>query len=490
MDAIVLARVSTKEQESIPAQLSRLQPFIERQNLNVVKIFEIQESSSQDTRKEYEKMLEFVRGYWKTIAIVVDTIDRLQRSYRESVELGNLLKNGIIELHFFRESLILNKNSNSSDLMRWDLGVMLARGYVLQLSDNVKRSIDKKIEDGEYPAPAPLGYINVDMYGEISTITNRRSGKKNIIPDPNKAHYIKRIYERYATGSYSLKKLAREINEEGFRTKKGDMIKTSSLDKILKNPFYKGYMEYRGKVVPHRYEKIISEDLYNACKNVRIWLKRPEWRDGKMDFTLKGVVKCHHCQRLLSIYYSKRAKTNYIQCHTWRCLHIREDVYLEQISKVLSQLNMEKHDLEAVYEKITQKYKAVREYEQKNKKTYTDRISKLQMAINNAYEDKCLGSISEDLYVSSVAKWKAEESQLLEKIQGMTSQDKSQSWSLNYLLDLSQKAYELFKCSKIHEKREILEILFSTLEWDGKKLIYKIKEPLEEILFCGGKARE
>ena len=76
---------------------------------------------------------------------------------------------------------------------------MFAKSYALQIGDNVKRSIDKKVEDGEYPGPAPIGYLNVDEYGEVSTIRNRRVGKKNIIPDPNRAHFIKRVYEKYAT---------------------------------------------------------------------------------------------------------------------------------------------------------------------------------------------------------------------------------------------------------------------------------------------------
>ena len=84
--------------------------------------------------------------------------------------------------------------------------------------------------------------------------------------------------------------------------------------------------------------------------------------------------------------------------------------------------------------------------------------------MNNAYEDKCLGSISEDMYVSFMDKWKKEEGEILEKIQSTTTRDKSRGWSLEYIIELAQKSYKLFECSKISEKKEILRILFSTLE--------------------------
>jgi len=53
----------------------------------------------------------------------VETIDRLQRDYRESVVLDALRKQGKVRLFFFRENLVIDKESNSADIMRWDIGV-------------------------------------------------------------------------------------------------------------------------------------------------------------------------------------------------------------------------------------------------------------------------------------------------------------------------------------------------------------------------------
>ena len=53
----------------------------------------------------------------------METIDRLQRDFKESVELDRYIKSEKLEIHFIRENLILNRDSNSSDVMRWDMGV-------------------------------------------------------------------------------------------------------------------------------------------------------------------------------------------------------------------------------------------------------------------------------------------------------------------------------------------------------------------------------
>lgn len=97
MKAILLARVSSKEQEegqSIPAQERRLREYSERKGLAIVKVFKITESSTKNTRKEFEKIIEHIRKSQETIALVADTIDRVQRSFKESHTLLELLKTG------------------------------------------------------------------------------------------------------------------------------------------------------------------------------------------------------------------------------------------------------------------------------------------------------------------------------------------------------------------------------------------------------------
>ncbi len=164
MKAILLARVSSKEQEegqSIPAQERRLREYAESKGLVVEEVFKITESSTKDTRKEFEKILERIRKSRETVALVADTIDRVQRSFKESVVLDNLRKDGKVEIHFMREGLILNLRSNSSDILRWDMGVMFARSYVLQLSDNIKRSKEQAAKRGVWMGLAPTGYMHV-----------------------------------------------------------------------------------------------------------------------------------------------------------------------------------------------------------------------------------------------------------------------------------------------------------------------------------------
>lgn len=149
MKSIILARESDKNQDSNDAQLSRILDYVKAKELEEWKTFKLKESSTKGYRKKFQEIIAIIRQSKETIALVVDTVDRLQRGFQESVVFDELRREGKVELHFYRENLVINKKSNSADIIRWDMAVMFAKSYVLQLSDNLKRKQDKMREDGE-----------------------------------------------------------------------------------------------------------------------------------------------------------------------------------------------------------------------------------------------------------------------------------------------------------------------------------------------------
>lgn len=90
-------------------QVRRVTEHAADRDLDLLEVYEITESSTKDTRKKFEAVIKRIKESKEPIALIVDTIDRLQRSFRESVELGDLLKQGKLELHFLRENLVLNQ---------------------------------------------------------------------------------------------------------------------------------------------------------------------------------------------------------------------------------------------------------------------------------------------------------------------------------------------------------------------------------------------
>lgn len=323
MKAIILARVSSKDQEennSIPAQLRRLYEYTQRRDFEEVEPHKLVESSTKAARKEFSEIIASIESSKETVALIVDTIDRLQRSFRESVLLDELRKDRKVELHFVRENLIINDTSNSADILRWDMGVMFAKSYVTQLSDNVKRGLEQKWLNGEWSGRAPFGYLNEDVL--------EKGGGKWIAPDKRTEHVVRDMYTRYASGVYSMRTLRQYIlKEHGVR------LATSQIDRVLKNHFYYGVMIIKEKRYRHKYEPLISKDLYDKVQDVKNGFTKKSFKYAGLPYFYRGLIECGECG--CSITPERSKGYVYYHCTQYKGKHkapyIREEELTQQL---------------------------------------------------------------------------------------------------------------------------------------------------------------
>lgn len=82
----------------------------------------------------------------------------------------------------------------------------MANAYTNAISDNVKRSVMHKLNNGECILRAPVGYLNV----------RDENGKSNVIVDKSRALLMQEIFRKYATGTASLNDLANFAKEKGL----------------------------------------------------------------------------------------------------------------------------------------------------------------------------------------------------------------------------------------------------------------------------------
>ena len=210
-EAITFARVSSEKQErgaSIDAQKESIYEYCLEKNLKIIKEFEITESSTRGDRVKYNEMLNFIRSRVRKTAIVVNCVDRLQRSDEDNPALNKLRKEGKIELHFMKERIILDETSPVQDIFTWKMNVLLAGNYTDSLSYNVKRSLVKNWNSGKWQGTAPLGYLNRH--------TDDDNNEAIIIVDSVRGPIIKYLFQEFATGKHTLKTLWNLSKELGL----------------------------------------------------------------------------------------------------------------------------------------------------------------------------------------------------------------------------------------------------------------------------------
>ena len=459
MKAILLARVSSKEQEegqSIPAQERRLREYAERKGLVVDEIFKITESSTKDTRREFEKILERIRKSRETIALVADTIDRVQRSFKESVVLDNLRKDGKVEIHFMREGLILNLKSNSSDILRWDMGVMFARSYVLQLSDNVKRSKEESLKKGICIGKAPLGYLRaIDEKGD-----------KTIIPDPSTKSFVQEMFFQYSNGNHSLQSLTILMKDLGLRTSNGNPIVKSQIESMLKNPFYAGVMSTKQGQFPHHYEKLVSQDQFQHVQKILTGYHKKPFQALSRPFVLRGLVTCAQCGCIISPEI-KKGKYVYYSCTNAKgnCSrhYVREEVLLAQLTPFFDTIALPDESIRAITEYLKEIHQSEQKFFQEEQSLLRKELDKVQNRLSRMYDDKLDGVIDDELYQQKFKEMKARQQEITSKMQKHVKADEAFYITANTVLNLASRARELFESSEVEEKKATSQFRVSEL---------------------------
>lgn len=478
MKAILLARVSSREQEegqSIPAQERRLRDYAERKGLAIAHIFKITESSTKDTRKEFEKIIETIRKSKEIVALVADTIDRVQRSFKESVVLEELRKEGKVEIHFMREGLVLNLKSNSSDILRWDMGVMFARSYVLQLSDNIKRSKEQAAKNGTWLGLAPTGYMH-DL---------NEKGEKTIVFDLERAPFIRKLFELYAAGNYSLIKLREEAKKMGLRTKKGQPLAISQINKILKNPFYCGVSDTKYGLIEHHYERLISPELFRQVQAVIEGFHVKPHKEITKPFILKGLMTCANCGCTITPEIQKK-KYIYYRCTNAKgiCkkIYIREEELVSSLSEYFDRIVLSEEQIAEITKYLKEIHESESKFHEEGLASLRKEQDKVQRRLSQIYDDKLDGLIDEVLYLQKVREYKARQMEIIEEMKRHEKADEGFYVTANMILNLAARARSIFESSEVGEKRQFLDLVFQNLKLDGEKLLTELREPFSLIM--------
>lgn len=478
--AIILVRVSSKEQEdgySLEAQLANLKTYAQRKELDVIQVFRIIESSTKGQRPEFERMIDFIRQQRQRVALIVDCVDRLQRSFTHTPVLDTLMREDKLEIHFIREGNILDRNATSSQKLMWNIGVVMAQSYTDQLSDNVKRSIKQKISQGEWIAKAPLGYLNI-------TDKDNNCEHNTVILDKERAFLVKKLFTEYAAGISSLHELCRQSKDWGLRTHKGHQISVQTLSNILRNPFYYGMMLINGQLYPHAYPALIDKGLFDACEKQ---YKKPNPHNAApaastQPFALHGLMTCALTGYRVSCDL-KKGKYVYLITrdpkNTARKVWIPEKTVMDQIRDIMYSITIPQDVLEPMVDYLRQSHEVETQHYQVTVKALSQESDDITRKLSRLTDCLLDGSITKDIYAQKhdeLQNRRLEINQLLEK---NISADGQFKIALSTLLSLSSQIGPLFDSSKPEEKRRLIGFVFSNLQMEGSKLRFSLRKPFD-----------
>ena len=473
--AIMYVRVSSKEQEkeglSIPAQIDYLEKYAEMNGLKIVKVFREVETAKKAGRKEFKKMVDFISESKDVKTIIAEKTDRLYRNITDWTTLDSDRLD--IEIHLAKENTIISKSSNSNAKFMHGIKVLMAKNYIDNLSEEVKKGHDEKLKRGIWPGKAPVGYKN-------------RLEDHTIVVDEAKAPIIKKAFELAMTGNYSLSRLKKELALMGLRgDRSGREFSKSQMAKILSNNFYYGEFYRAGKLYKASHRPIISKDVFEKVQYVQGFVKKPS--KSKHDFAFRGPLVCKNCGCQITAEIKKKAsgiKYTYYHCTNGKGIcdkvtYIKEENLAEQFLEAFSKIEISSDIVEYTRDTLLSSHREEKEFREKQIVDLLARYKKLQSFIDNTYTDKVAGIIGDSDWERMTGIYKTEQMEIELKVASLREANTAYMIEGVKLMEIANSAAKLFPTMTIEQKRQMINLVLSNPVLDGSSLCYDYQKPFD-----------
>lgn len=460
--AILFCRVSSKEQEdtgySLDAQEKLLTEYSKKENFKVVRVFRISESASgKQIRKLFNEMLQYVLK--NNIKIIcVEKIDRLTRNLKDAAAISDWIQEDEQrQVHFVKENFIAGKNTRAHENLVWDMKVSISRFYTNNLSEEVRKGQKEKISQGWLPTKPPLGYKTV---GD--------KGKKIHVIDEQKAPFLRKMFELYSTGNYSINNLVEVVYREGLRSRIDKKVGKSRLAELLTDPFYIGKMRWKGEIYPAKHEPLISTELFNTVQD-RLNRKHPNaLQFKKHNPVFKAKLVCEECDGTITWELQKghwyghcNHYKNCKQSKWWRQEKVEEELF-PSFDKVAPK---SKRILTILEKAIKETHVGEVGYYNSSLGQINKTLELNQRRLDAIYVDKIDGKITADFYEKKFQEYSKAVEEAQENLIRLNKGNLDYYRAGYAIHELASRAEAIYRSPKAttEEKRLLLSKVFSNL---------------------------
>lgn len=303
-DGAAYIRVSTDKQEELSpdGQLRVILDYASAHRIRIKKEFIFIENgiSGRQAKKrpEFQRMIGIAKQSPAPFQVLLLwKFSRFARNQEESIVYKSMLK----------KQCGIDVVSTSEPLIDGPFGSLIERiiewmdeYYSINLSGEVTRGMSEKARRGGYQCTPPLGY---------------RSPGPGLpfVSDPESAPIVQMIFQLYNNG-YEPTSIARQLNEIGYKTRRGNVFERRNIVYILHNKFYIGSLSWNGIEVEGSHELIISRDEFEKAQARLASSYAPLRRRGTAyaKHWLSGLLKCSACGATLT--YGGHEKHKSWQC--------------------------------------------------------------------------------------------------------------------------------------------------------------------------------
>ena len=450
--AVIYTRVSTKEQAennaSLETQKKYCEEFAGKKNIEVVEYFGgTYESAKSDERKQFQKMLSFVKRKKNISYIIVYSYDRFSRTGANGAYISDQLKQqGIVTLSATQEVDAMT----AAGSFQQNLYYMFSQFDNELRRDKSVSGMREKLRKGYWIGVIPFGYTNL----------NPGKGKQQDIVINEKGEILRHAFIWKANEDITHNEISDRLAKKGLK------VSGKRLSDLFRNPFYCGLIvssNIPGEVIEGKHKGLVSKEIF--LKIHKRLNKRGYGEKRNKDcehLPLKQFVRSADCNtpytgylvRKKGLYYYKNNRIGAKENRSARMMH-------EKFTNLLKNYQIQdKKYIAPIKEVMYYTFKAEHEAKIQETAVQQKQILALSAKLERLEERYVFEEISQAQYEKFKQKLEAEKLRIEEHLYkdgfNLSNLEKAIDLSLKYSLKLP----ELWDLGDLEVKRSIQKMVF------------------------------
>ena len=448
-NSVIYTRVSTKEQAdnnmSLDTQRKLCEQYALKNGYNLLEAFGgTYESAKNDERKEFNKMLSFVRKSKEKISyIIVYSVDRFSRSGANAIYLKEQLR---------QQGVHILAVSQPSDTATPSGSLQQNIQFIFSEYDNQLRrekcmsGVKEALLRGEWCHRPPFGYDTVKRNGERLLVVNE-SGK-----------LLRKAFLWKAEG-FTTEEIKLRLDKLGLK------LWHQKLSYIFRNPFYCGVLAHRaldGEPIEGTHEKLISKEVFLKVNDILKENTQGYSQNHENEkIPLKNFLKCGHCGSNIPGYIVKKKNLWYYKCRNKGCCNNKSAKELHSLfTEILASFTFPDKYNKVIQEQVTRKYNMNTTEQKDNSEQHQKQLEAIQTKLERLEERHILEEITSDMFTKYQAKFKAEAVEIQKLIHQSPKLVSNPTYVTEMALQYAKNMNEMWVSSSYQEKVRLQNLIF------------------------------
>lgn len=450
-NAVIYTRVSHVSQEentSLESQKKYCENFAARRGLEVIDYFGgTHESAKTDDRKEFSRMLTFIKRNKQVNYIIVYSYERFSRSGLNGAKIASdLLRDLNVKTLAVTQEL---DPTTASGMFQQNIFFLFSQMDNDLRKDKTITGMRELLRKGYWPLNLPSGYTNLSPGKAINQqlVINEEGEmiRKAFLWKANEKMRNADIIRRYETLGYKMKE--------------------TRLGLIFKNTFYCGIITNSlipGEVIIGKHEPLVSRELFLKVNNI-VTSKNVQplvHLKYNNELPLKIFTKCKTCGRSMTGYLVNRKGLFYYNCNQKGCKSNKSAKHLHsQFQGLLIGLKLNNDLMPLIEDGIRILFQTIFKEQMEEQNMIQSRKNEILRKLELVEERFAIGEIDKEIFEKYKTKYQTE-------IQGISIQKNKGSYQLKigncieFARQISQEPIKLWDNGTIDQRTRLQLLLF------------------------------